>query len=82
MYEVQPRQVDIALVIACHDGNFEEVKRLVEDEDADICYQVCYSPFPMSITLMNFCLHPYLRYFSCGNVAFGLRTFLFKSYSY
>ncbi|CAH8635471.1 unnamed protein product [Schistosoma mattheei] len=39
MYEVQPRQVDIALVIACHDGNFEEVKRLVEDEDADICYQ-------------------------------------------
>lgn len=39
MFEVQPRQVDIALVIACHDGNFEEVKRLVEDEDADICYQ-------------------------------------------
>ncbi|CAH8564890.1 unnamed protein product [Schistosoma turkestanicum] len=39
MYEVQPRQVDLALVVACHDGNFEEVKRLVEEKDADIYYQ-------------------------------------------
>ncbi|TNN20206.1 Protein arginine N-methyltransferase 2 isoform 1 [Schistosoma japonicum] len=39
MCEVQPRQVDIALVVACHDGNIDEVKRLVEEKDADICYQ-------------------------------------------
>ncbi|CAH8632095.1 unnamed protein product [Heterobilharzia americana] len=39
MCEVQPQQTDIALVLACHDGNFDEVKRLVEEKNADICYQ-------------------------------------------
>ncbi|VDQ07086.1 unnamed protein product, partial [Trichobilharzia regenti] len=37
--EIQPRPADLELFNACYSGDFEKVVKLVEEEDADICYQ-------------------------------------------